>query len=107
MTDFTKALERAREMASRNGRRPTYDDGLELGRDYLALHAEHEKLRELATTPIPMLLLCPSCFEPHIDEDEWATRPHRTHLCSNCQLEWRPANVPTVGVQALLKEKRG
>lgn len=51
--------------------------------------------------PIPMLLDCPDCFLAHIDVGEWATRPHRTHKCVHCGNEWRPANVPTRGVQAL------
>lgn len=49
-------------------------------------------------TPIPMVLLCPKCGAKHIDDGEWATRPHRTHLCDKCQHEWRPSPLPTVGV---------
>lgn len=55
--------------------------------------------------PIPMLLVCPSCGEPHVDreqpEKQWFNPPHRTHQCQTCLHEWRPANVPTVGVQEL------
>lgn len=50
--------------------------------------------------PIPMLLLCPHCDVMHVDRDEWATRPHKTHLCENCGLEWRPFGYATVGVRA-------
>lgn len=48
--------------------------------------------------PEPMALRCPACDLLHIDEGEWATRPHRTHLCSGCGHEWRPSERPTVGV---------
>jgi hypothetical protein len=51
--------------------------------------------------PLPMLLLCPKCHTQHIDEGVWATRLHRTHLCASCDHQWRPANVPTVGVAVL------
>lgn len=52
---------------------------------------------------IPMILHCPECSTPHVDEGEWATRIHRTHQCQypGCGKEWRPANVPTVGVADL------
>jgi len=53
------------------------------------------------TTGVPMILDCPACHRGHIDEDEWATRLHRTHRCAHCKNEWRPANVATVGVIAL------
>jgi len=51
--------------------------------------------------PIPMLLWCPECGERHIDVDEFATKPHHTHACQGCGMVWRPAIVPTVGVQFL------
>lgn len=54
-----------------------------------------------APEPIPMLLRCASCHFPHVDEGEWAARPHRTHQCQKCGHKWRPANVPTVGVVEL------
>lgn len=56
--------------------------------------------------PIPMVLTCPECGRRHIDTGVWATRPHRTHLCLFCGTEWRPANVPTVGVAALPPEPK-
>lgn len=62
---------------------------------------------------IPMALNCPACGAQHIDEGEWATKPHRTHLCANCGNEFRPANVSTVGVwplailSAMLDKQRG
>lgn len=53
------------------------------------------------TDPIPMRLTCPSCNTLHIDEGEFATKPHHTHSCQQCGLTWRPAVVNTVGVQFL------
>jgi hypothetical protein len=48
--------------------------------------------------PIPLLLHCPLCRHRHIDEGEFATRPHHTHACQRCGHEWRPSLEPTVGV---------
>lgn len=58
--------------------------------------------------PVPLIIYCPAGHQ-HIDEGEWATRPHKTHQCQHvfdgvvcngqkCGLEWRPADFPTVGV---------
>lgn len=51
--------------------------------------------------PIPLLLTCPACGERHVDRGEFATKPHHTHACQSCGMVWRPALVPTVGVQYL------
>jgi hypothetical protein len=53
--------------------------------------------------PIPMLLTCPNrdCGKRHIDEGEFATKNHHTHACQHCGMTWRPAIVPTTGVQFL------
>ncbi len=51
--------------------------------------------------PIPMRLTCPSCGELHIDEGEWATKPHSSHACQLCGMVWRPAVQDTVGVKFL------
>lgn len=48
--------------------------------------------------PIPLILHCPKCEHQHVDEGEWATKPHKTHLCAFCKHEWRPSDEPTVGV---------
>ena len=48
--------------------------------------------------PIPMLLWCPECGGRHVDEGEFATKPHHTHACQHCGMVWRPAIVPTCGV---------
>lgn len=51
--------------------------------------------------PLPIITHCPNCARQHVDRDEWVTRKHRTHRCEHCTHEWRPANVPTVGVAEL------
>lgn len=51
--------------------------------------------------PIPMRLHCPECGTLHIDAGEFATKVHHTHACQSCGMVWRPAVVPTVGVQFL------
>ena len=56
---------------------------------------------ETELKPIPMLLWCPECGQRHIDEGEFATKSHHTHACQSCGMVWRPAIVPTTGVQYL------
>jgi hypothetical protein len=71
---------------------------------------------ERASEPIPMVLHCPSCGLQHIDapdapgdahahsdghESRWNNPPHRSHLCHGCGTIWRPADVPTVGVESI------
>lgn len=51
--------------------------------------------------PISMRLTCPMCGELHVDEGEFATKPHHTHACQFCGEVWRPAIVNTVGVRFL------
>jgi hypothetical protein len=51
--------------------------------------------------PLPMRLICPSCRALHIDEGEFATKPHHTHACQICGEVWRPAVCHTVGVRFL------
>lgn len=61
-----------------------------------------------ATVPIDMVLHCPNCGTQHIDSEElcegtsWDNPPHRSHLCHACGHIWRPADVPTNGVKAVL-----
>lgn len=50
---------------------------------------------------IPMRITCPECSELHLDEGEFATKPHHTHSCQGCGLTWRPALGATVGVRFL------
>lgn len=63
--------------------------------------AEEEAIEEAKRKPVPMLLHCPACGGRHIDEGEFATKEHHTHACQHCGFVWRPAIVPTVGVQFL------
>ncbi len=68
---------------------------------------EREEVKRLAAqvkelqAPIPMLLACPDCAVQHVDEGEWATRPHHIHLCEACGHMWGPAVRATVGVRSL------
>lgn len=59
--------------------------------------------------PVRMLLACPVCARQHIDrpdpEKNWTNPPHRTHQCQHCGHLWRPADVPTEGVERI--ETRG
>lgn len=56
---------------------------------------------------IPMELRCPNCGIQHVDEGEWATRPHKTHMCvgegarAGCGFLWKPSDRYTVGVKPL------
>ena len=60
-------------------------------------------------TSIPMILHCPVCYKQHIDKPNpargWTNPPHRSHECQNCGMIWRPADVPTQGVEKI--ETRG
>ena len=55
----------------------------------------------VSNDPVPMRLPCPSCGELHLDEGEFAKKPHHTHSCQKCGLTWRPAVVHTVEVRFL------
>lgn len=63
-----------------------------------------EKLEQLEK-PIPMLLFCPCCHTQHVDAPEpdkgWTNPPHKSHLCHQCGIVWRPADVPTTGVASI------
>lgn len=59
------------------------------------------------SVPVPMRLHCPVCHMLHIDDGEFATKAHRDHACQHCGMVWRPALVPTVGVQFLPGYKNG
>ena len=77
------------------------DDGdSELARAKHQVKLLERRIRELEA-PIPMFLTCPGCAARHIDQGEFASKVHHTHACQNCGLTWRPALVPTVGVQFL------
>lgn len=53
-----------------------------------------------------MLLFCPMCGVKHVDAPDertpdWTNPPHKSHLCHGCGCIWRPADVPTEGVEAI------
>jgi hypothetical protein len=52
-------------------------------------------------TVFACVLFCPECCAQHIDRGEWATKPHRTHLCEVCGHKWRPSEYATVGVYSV------
>lgn len=58
-------------------------------------------ITEYKPSSVPMILHCPECGTRHIDEGEFATKPHHTHACQHCGLPWRPAVINTVGVRFL------
>lgn len=83
-----------------------------LGTEYKLNHAEKD-LRERETmlladmqkwevmpSPVDMVLYCPQCNAQHVDGPTltWTNPPHRSHLCAACGTIWRPADVPTNGV---------
>ena len=64
--------------------------------------------RPAVMVSIPMRITCPGelpdgtkCGRLHIDEGEWATKPHHTHSCQHCGMTFRPAVPYTVGVAFL------
>lgn len=64
-------------------------------------HRTAQRKSKVEDLPIPMLLWCPKCNERHIDEGDFASKPHRDHSCQFCGMTWRPSTQPTVGVQFL------
>lgn len=68
----------------------------------LRFHAAPHRVVDMTNpAPIPMRLICPTCGKLHIDDGEFATKPHHTHACQKCGNVWRPAIATTVGVRFL------
>lgn len=67
-------------------------------RESLAKQGEALAIKD---APIPMRIVCPECRALHVDEGEFATKPHHTHACQACGNVWRPAIIATVGVRFL------
>jgi hypothetical protein len=65
------------------------------------LQDERDALRNVAAAPIPMRLPCPACGTLHLDDGNFASKPHHTHACQTCGEVWRPAIVDTIGVRFL------
>lgn len=53
---------------------------------------ENENIRRV-------IIHCPECGLKHIDREEWAKIPHRSHLCEGCGYIWRPFEFSTFGVE--------
>lgn len=60
-----------------------------------------ELIAAVQTVPEPLRIICEGCGRLHVDDGEFATKPHHTHACQNCGLTWRPGLIPTVGVRFL------
>lgn len=84
------------------------------------LKAYQDAFNVISEKPVPMILHCPRCWFQHIDNevseadykerimylkgdipDRWLNPPHKTHLCAQCKFEWKPALIPTTGVESL------
>lgn len=72
--------------------------------DILLDELRKRRFKQVAVAPVPVALYCPECRQQHVDEGEWAIRPHKTHRCvagpfgKGCGYEWQPFGVHTVGV---------
>lgn len=51
--------------------------------------------------PLAIRICCEKCGTLHIDEGEFATRPHKSHTCQSCGVTWQPSLHPTFGVRFL------
>lgn len=70
----------------------------------LNIRARIKRDTEIAASkesPIKLLLDCPNCKQRHVDEGEWAIKPHIKHRCQFCGHEWRPDYRYTVGVASI------
>ncbi|QEH81154.1 hypothetical protein EIK56_24950 [Sphingomonas sp. C8-2] len=80
--------------------------------DWLSVLRPTDTARAGEDVPIDMVLHCPACGLQHIDTPDlapvqhedgsaslWDNPPHRSHLCHGCGHIWRPADVPTNGVE--------
>lgn len=79
--------------------------------------AEIKRLQAALARPVDMVLFCPDCGLQHIDGPDvldgtvrvrgedvpiWNNPPHTSHLCHGCGHIWRPADVPTNGVESVV-----
>lgn len=96
-----------------------------VGRMRTYVDSDRASRAQAAPAPIDMVMHCPACGMQHIDASDakecawpqcscadqvdrgciaqdisWTNPPHRSHLCHGCGHIWRPADVPTNGVQA-------
>jgi hypothetical protein len=49
---------------------------------------EGECINQLGELAV-IAMSCPACGARHVDEGEWAKRPHHKHLCASCGHIWR------------------
>lgn len=64
---------------------------LTLAKNVLAQHIlKGGLMRTKLNEPVKLVLYCPVCQKQHLDEGEWAVRPHKTHLCLGCGHQWDP-----------------
>lgn len=65
--------------------------------------AHIRRIEEELEKPEPvleLLIICPRCFKQHVDEGEYATKPHKNHSCQFCGLTFQASGpVESVGVQ--------
>lgn len=105
-----RCVQHARDYPS-GGQCPDCRDGINYGRmriggsspeipskDFSLAHAILQQEDLKLEFVVPMLIWCPMCNKRHIDEGEFATKPHHTHSCQHCGTTWRPAIINTVGV---------
>lgn len=94
-------VERLRSLLEHSKRVGTLDRWADLAMQWV--ERAESSLHGRAPQPIPMLLRCPACNVPHVDEPKgaWRNPPHRSHVCQSCGWQWRPADVPTVGVRQI------
>jgi len=55
----------------------------------------------MTKNPIPVLLHCPSCREPHVcghTTCHSVREAPELHACVNCGRQWQPCEYPTIGV---------
>jgi len=52
-------------------------------------------------------LWCPYCGKRHVDEGEWETKPHHTHLCLHCGKKWRLEEYISGIAEVIEKESGG
>ena len=58
--------------------------------------------------PLELLIICPRCKEQHVDEGEFATKPHKNHSCQFCGLTFQASGpVESIGVQFFRGYKNG
>lgn len=83
-------------------------EGTKQGKEYetdpivgaaLELRDELAKLTLRDKPMLELLIYCPRCLKQHIDEGDFATKPHKTHACQFCGLGFRASKEPSVGVQ--------